>query len=309
MKLARKDVLGLQDMSAQEINTILETTEGMKQILSRPIPKVPALRGKTVCTLFYEASTRTRTSFEGAARALSADTMSVAVAASSVTKGESLKDTILTLSALGASAFVVRHPMGGAPHLAAKYTKAHVINAGDGCHEHPTQGLLDLFTIKEHKGGIEGLKIAIVGDILHSRVARSDLWGFTKLGASVCLCGPSTLMPVEIDRAGVRVCYRIEEAIEGADVVYTLRLQLERQTSGLFPSILEYSRLFGMNTDRLQLAAPGAIVMHPGPINRGIEISSELADSERTVLLDQVTNGVAVRMAILYLLLGGELES
>ncbi|NCO34077.1 MAG: aspartate carbamoyltransferase [Armatimonadetes bacterium CG2_30_59_28] len=303
--LHRKDLLGLQETSVEEIQLILDTAEGMKQILSRPIPKVPTLRGKTVCTLFYEASTRTRTSFEGAAKALGADTMSLTVAASSVTKGETLKDTILTVSSLGPHAIVMRHKMSGSPHFAAKYTKAHVINAGDGCHEHPTQGLLDLFTVREKKGRVEGLQIAIIGDILHSRVARSDIWGYTKMGASVRLCGPSTLMPVEIEKTGVTVCRRIEEAIEGVDVVYMLRIQLERQQAGLFPSVLEYARLFGMNPKRLELAAPEAIVMHPGPINRGIEISAEMADSDRTVILDQVTNGLAVRMAVLYLLLGG----
>jgi len=305
--LRRKDLLGLQDLSVEEIQLILDTAENMKQILTRPIPKVPTLRGKTVCTLFYEPSTRTRTSFEGAAKALGADTMSLAVATSSVVKGESLKDTILTMSSLGPNAIIIRHRMSGAAHFAAKYTKAHVINAGDGCHEHPTQGLLDLFTIREKKGRIADLHIAIIGDILHSRVARSAIWGYTKMGAHVRLCGPSTLMPVEVEKTGVKVFHRIEEAIEGVDVVYMLRIQLERQQSGLFPSVLEYSRLFGMNSERLNLAAPDAIVMHPGPINRGIEISAELADSERTVILDQVTNGVAVRMAVLLLLLGGEL--
>jgi aspartate carbamoyltransferase catalytic subunit len=305
--LRRKDLLGLQDLSVEEIQLILDTAENMKQILTRPIPKVPTLRGKTVCTLFYEPSTRTRTSFEGAAKALGADTMSLAVATSSVVKGESLKDTILTMSSLGPNAIIIRHRMSGAAHFAAKYTKAHVINAGDGCHEHPTQGLLDLFTIREKKGRIADLHIAIIGDILHSRVARSAIWGYTKMGAHVRLCGPSTLMPVEVEKTGVKVFHRIEEAIEGVDVVYMLRIQLERQQRGLFPSVLEYSRLFGMNSERLNLAAPDAIVMHPGPINRGIEISAELADSERTVILDQVTNGVAVRMAVLLLLLGGEL--
>ncbi len=299
-------------MSAEEMQTILETADSMKQVLQRPIKKVPALRGKSVCTLFYEASTRTRTSFETAAKILSADTTTIATTTSSIIKGESFKDTLLTLSAMEMNCFVIRHSMAGAPHFAARLTKAHVINGGDGMHEHPTQGLLDMFTIRERKGRLEGLKVAIVGDILHSRVARSDLWGLTKMGASVTVCGPPTLMPPGMEAAGalppVRVTYNLREAIEDADVVYVLRIQLERMKVALFPSIREYAQLFGMNSEKLKWAKPDALVMHPGPMNRGIEISAELADSDRSLVIDQVTNGVAVRMAILYLLMGGEGE-
>ncbi|MCS6859084.1 MAG: aspartate carbamoyltransferase catalytic subunit, partial [Abditibacteriales bacterium] len=305
-------ILDLQSMSAEEIQTILDTAEAMKQVLQRPIKKVPALRGKSVCTLFYEASTRTRTSFETAAKILSADTTTIATTTSSIIKGESFKDTLLTLSAMAVNCFVIRHSMAGAPHFAARLTKAHVINGGDGMHEHPTQGLLDLFTIRERKGRLEGLKVVIVGDILHSRVARSNIWGLTKMGASVTVCGPPTLLPPEMGKCealpSVQVTYNLREALEDADVVYVLRIQLERMKVALFPSIREYARLFGMNSEKLQWAKPDALVMHPGPMNRGIEISAELADSDRALVLSQVMNGVAVRMAILYLLMGGEGE-
>ncbi len=320
MRLNRKDILGLQEMSAEEIQTILDTATSMKEVLARPIKKVPALRGKSVCTLFYEASTRTRTSFETAAKILSADTTTIATTTSSIIKGESFKDTLWTLNAIRMDCFVIRHSMAGAPHFAARLVKAHVINGGDGMHEHPTQGLLDMFTIRERKGRLEGLKVAIVGDILHSRVARSDIWGLTKMGASVTVCGPPTLLPPEIGKLGnweigklealppVQVTHDLREAIEDADVVYVLRIQLERMNVALFPSIREYAQLFGMNSEKLKWAKPDALVMHPGPMNRGIEISAELADSDRSLVLDQVTNGVAVRMAILYLLMGGEGE-
>jgi aspartate carbamoyltransferase catalytic subunit len=288
---------------------VLDTAVSMKEILARPLRKVPTLRGRMVCTLFYEASTRTRTSFETAAKVLSADVTSVSTQASSVIKGESFKDTLQTLAATGVDCFVIRHHMAGAPHYAAQIVKGPVINGGDGMHEHPTQGLLDLFTIRERLGDLQGRKIAIIGDILHSRVARSNTWGFTQMGAQVALCGPRTMMPPNVEELGVRdlvsVTSDLCDAIEGADVVYVLRIQLERQKAALFPSVREYAHLFGLNSEKLKCARPDALVMHPGPMNRGIEISAELADSERAVILDQVQNGVAVRMAILYLLLGG----
>jgi aspartate carbamoyltransferase catalytic subunit len=306
MKLQRKHILGLQEMSAAEIELALETAARFKEVLARPIRKVPALRGKTVCTLFFEPSTRTRASFEMAAKILSADTTSLTVAASSVTKGETLKDTVLTMQAMGVDCFVIRHPSSGAPEAATHWVRGSVINAGDGCHEHPTQGLLDLLTIREHKNGIEGLNVAIVGDLLHSRVARSGLWGLLKLGAHVTLCGPETLLPREFENYGARLESDCDRAVEGADVVMMLRLQNERMDGVYLPSVREYAALYGMNARRLQRAKPDAIVMHPGPINRGVEIAGDIADSERSVILQQVTNGVAVRMALLYLLLGGE---
>jgi aspartate carbamoyltransferase catalytic subunit len=304
-------------MSADEIQLILDTAASMKDVLARPIKKVPALRGKSVCTLFYEASTRTRTSFETAAKILSADTTTIATTTSSIIKGESFKDTLLTVDAMGVDCFVIRHSMAGAPHFAARLVQANVVNGGDGMHEHPTQGLLDLFTIRERKGRLEGLNVALIGDILHSRVARSDIWGLTKMGASVTVCAPPTLMPPEMGKWGneemgklppVQVTHNLREAVEDADVVYVLRIQLERMKVALFPSIREYAQLFGMNSEKLKWAKPDALVMHPGPMNRGIEISAELADSDCSLVVDQVTNGVAVRMAILYLLLGGEGE-
>lgn len=303
MRLNRKDIIALQDLSAEEINVCLDTAESMRDVLKRPVPKVPALQGKRVVSLFYEPSTRTRTSFEAAAKALSADVVNITTSASSIVKGETLKDTIHNLQAIGMDALIMRHPMGGAPNWAARVFSGSVLNAGDGMHEHPSQGLLDLLTLRRHKGRIEGLKIAIVGDIKHSRVARSDAWGMTKLGAEVRFVGPPTLMPVEVEKMGVKVLSDLREGIEGVDVVYMLRIQLERQQGGLFPSIREYVELYGMNSERMKWAAPDAILMHPGPVNRGIELSSELIDSDRAVILDQVTNGVAVRMALLFLLL------
>lgn len=305
MGLSGKDLIGLRNVPAEEIKLILDTAAPMKEIIKRQIKKVPTLRGRTVVTVFYEASTRTRTSFELAAKYLSADTVSVAAATSSVSKGESLKDTARTIAAMGADVVVLRHPMAGAAELLARTVNASVINAGDGAHEHPTQALLDLFTVKEKKGRLEGLKIAIIGDILHSRVARSDIWGYTRMGAEVRLAGPATLMPPGIEKMGARVYNSPEEALEGADVVNVLRIQLERQQQGLFPGLREYGRLFCINRERLELAAPDVLVMHPGPMNRGVEISPDVADGLQSVINEQVTNGVAVRMALLYLLTGG----
>jgi len=292
-------------MTAAEIGLILDTAESYKEILSRPVKKVPILRGKSVCTLFYENSTRTRCSFEIAAKIMSADTTTVSTGGSSIQKGESLKDTLLTLEAMGMDLFVIRHGASGAPHFAAQVVKSSVVNAGDGMHEHPTQGLLDMLTIRENKSEIKGLNVLIVGDIMHSRVARSNLWGLSKMGAEVRLCGPSTLLPAEVEKLPVKVFTDLDAAIEGADVVNVLRIQLERMDRGFFPSIREYSTLFGINKSRLRRAKRDVLVMHPGPMNRGIEITPEVADGEFAVITDQVTNGVAVRMALLYLLLGG----
>lgn len=306
MNLARQSILELQPMPADQIGLILDTAEYFRGILERPIKKVPVLRGKSVCTLFYEASTRTRTSFEIAAKTLSADTSSIAVAASSVTKGESLKDTALTIAAMGVDAFVIRHQASGAPHKVAEWTGLPVINAGDGQHEHPTQGLLDMLTIRRHKGDWKGLKVAIVGDIRHSRVARSDMWGLTRMGAEVWLCGPKPLLPPVTDHWPARVTSNIDEALDGADVVNVLRIQMERQEQGLFPTTREYHQRYGITVERLKRCQHDVMVMHPGPMNRGIEISSEVADSDGAVIEEQVTNGVAVRMALLYLVLGGD---
>lgn len=293
-------------MPADQIGLILDTAEYFRGILERPIKKVPVLRGKSVCTLFYEASTRTRTSFEIAAKTLSADTSSIAVAASSVTKGESLKDTALTIAAMGVDAFVIRHQASGAPHNVAKWTGLPVINAGDGQHEHPTQGLLDMLTIRRHKGDWKGLKVAIVGDIRHSRVARSDMWGLTRMGAEVWLCGPKPLLPPVTDHWPARVTTNIDEALDGADVVNVLRIQMERQDQGLFPTTREYHQRYGITAERLKRCQDDVMVMHPGPMNRGVEISADVADADYAVIEEQVTNGVAVRMALLYLVLGGE---
>lgn len=306
MKLRRKHILGLQEMDADEITLALDTASRFKEVLARPIRKVPALRGKTVCTLFFEPSTRTRASFEMAAKILSADTTSLTVAASSVSKGETLKDTILTMQAMGVDCFVIRHPHSGAPQSATKWVQGHVLNAGDGCHEHPTQGLLDLLTIREHKGEIKGLNVTIIGDLLHSRVARSGLWGLLRLGANVTLCGPQTLLPREFALHGARLESDCDRAVEDADVVMTLRLQNERMNGVFLPGVREFASLYGINSGRMKRAKPDAILMHPGPINRGVEISDEMADSAQSVILEQVTNGVAVRMALLYLLLGSE---
>jgi aspartate carbamoyltransferase catalytic subunit len=305
IKLERKDVLGLQDMSQSEIQLILDTADSMKEILARPVKKVPTLRGKTICTLFYEPSTRTRTSFEMAAKALSADVSSINTAVSAVVKGESFKDTLLTLQAMGIDLFIIRHQAGGAPHYAARTVKGHVINAGDGMHEHPSQGLLDMLTIRDVKGKLDGLIITIVGDIFHSRVARSNVWGLAKMGATIRLVGPKPLLPMDVEKLPVEVYTDIDAAIEGADVVNVLRVQLERMNSGFFPSVREYAKLFGINKERLRRAKPDVTLMHPGPMNRGVEITPDVADGEFAVITDQVTNGVAIRMALLYLLLGG----
>ncbi|MFH1136599.1 MAG: aspartate carbamoyltransferase catalytic subunit [Pseudomonadota bacterium] len=306
MQFRRKDLTGLEDVSAGEIEYILDTAESFKEISQRDIKKVPTLRGKSVILFFYEPSTRTRTSFDVAAKRLSADTFSLAASGSSLVKGETLLDTARNLEAMNPDAIVIRHSSSGAPHLLARTVKAAVINAGDGAHEHPSQALLDMLTMREVKGRLKGLKVAIVGDITHSRVARSNLIGLGKMGAEVRVAGPPTMIPPGIqEEYGARVFFRPEPALEGADVVMMLRIQLERQKGRLFPGVREYSRLFGLNPERLALADPEAVVMHPGPINRGVEIDPAVADGPRSVILDQVTNGVAVRMALLYLLIGG----
>lgn len=304
----RKHLLGIRDLSAGEITHLLDTAETFRDVSRREIKKVPALRGRTVINLFFESSTRTRTSFEIAAKRLSADAINISVSTSSVSKGETLLDTARNLEAMAPDCIVVRHSMAGAPHQLARMCHAPIVNAGDGAHEHPTQALLDALTIREHKGRVEGLKVAIIGDILHSRVARSNIHLLTKLGAEVRVAGPGTLVPgefAELVESGLRVEPRIEDAIDGADVVMILRIQRERQDSAFFPSMREYAVHYGLHPNHLERAAPEAIVMHPGPINRGIEISSEVADGNRSLILDQVTNGVAVRMAVLYLLARG----
>lgn len=303
--LAQKDVLSLREMSPHDMIAVLDQAQEMKEVLSRPIKKVPTLRGKSVVTMFFENSTRTRMSFEMAAKTLSADVTGFAASTSSVSKGESLKDTILTISAMSADVFIIRHPASGSAHFVSQQTGARVINAGDGTHEHPTQGLLDLLTIRQHKNRIEGLTVAIVGDITHSRVARSNIWGLTKLGAKVRLIAPETLLPMEIRQLPVDVFHDIRAGLRGVDVVNVLRIQLERQEAGLFPSTREYAQRFGVNKNVLKEAKPDVLVMHPGPMNRGVEITPDVADGEFSVVTEQVTNGVAVRMALLYLLLGG----
>ena len=309
MPLERKDLLDLDDFSSEEIMLLLETTSAMTEVLSRSIRRVPTLRGKTIVNMFYEASTRTRSSFELAAKNLSADLVNVSASQSSVDKGESLVDTVRTLQALGADMIVMRHWEAGAPYLAASWLSASVINAGDGWHAHPSQALLDLYTVRERIGSIAGLKLVIVGDILHSRVARSNLWGFGKLGAHVVLCGPPTLLSPDIlgitgNMPWVSVTYDLDEAIVDADVVMMLRLQRERMADGLLPSLREYSARYGLTRQRMRRARPNALIMHPGPMNQGVEISPDLAYGEQAVIEEQVTNGVAVRMAIFYLLAG-----
>ncbi len=307
--LNRKDLLGLKDLSLEEIKLILNTARSMKEVAARPIPKVPTLLGKHIVTLFYEPSTRTRTSFNMAAKILSANITNVAVASSSVVKGENLIDTVKNLEVMGVDAIIMRHGMAGAPHLAAANMKASVINAGDGFNEHPTQGLLDIFTMQEKKGKLKGKKVIIVGDISHSRVARSNIWGLTKLGAKVVVVGPPTMIPKDIEQMKVKVSYNLDQEIEDADFINMLRIQRERQENGLFPSIEEYHKLYGLNKERMKKAKKDVVVMHPGPINRGVEITSEVADGPYNVILDQVTNGVAVRAALLFLLLGGKNDS
>jgi aspartate carbamoyltransferase catalytic subunit len=299
-----KDLVALESLSAEQITAILDTAEPFKEVSERPIKKVPALRGKTIVNLFFEASTRTRISFEFAEKRLSADTVNVQSAGSSVVKGETLVDTARNLEAMRIDMVVIRHGSSGAAQFLAKRIRSNVINAGDGTHEHPTQGLLDLLTLRDRFGRIAGLKVCIVGDVLHSRVARSNIWGLTKLGAEVAVCGPATLMPARVTDLGVRVFRRIEEAIEWADALNVLRLQLERMTAGFIPSLREYNRVFGVTSERLSRARE-MVILHPGPMNRGVEIDSDVADGLQSVILPQVTNGVAVRMAVLYLLAGG----
>lgn len=306
MQLKKKDLLGIKELSADEINLILETAESFIEVSTREIKKVPTLRGKTVINLFFEASTRTRTSFEIAGKRLSADTINISASTSSVVKGETLIDTARNLEAMNPDVIVVRHSAAGAPHLLARLVKQSIINAGDGAHEHPTQALLDMMTVKMKKGNLSGLRIAIIGDIMHSRVARSNIHGFKKMGADVVVAGPATMMPRDICKMGIGVHCRIEDAIKDADVIMMLRVQLERQQQNIFPSLREYSNYFCLNSHNIRHAREDVLVMHPGPINRGVEISPDIADGPYSVILDQVTNGVAVRMAILYLLSGGK---
>ena len=304
MNFKRKDLLGIEDLSPEEIIFILDTTKSFREILERPIKMVPTLRGKTVANLFFEPSTRTRLSFELAEKRLNADALSFSSVGSSVAKGETLLDTAKNILAMKVDCFVLRHVSPGAPHLLARELDVSVINAGDGAHEHPTQALLDLYTIRERKGRIKGLKMAIVGDITNSRVARSNIWGMGKLGAEVRVCGPPTLIPPDIEKMGVKVSYSPEEALEGVDVIMMLRIQKERQKGSLPPSLNEYREFFSLTEERLDLAREDVLVMHPGPVNRGVELPARIADGGKSIILDQVTNGVAVRMAILYLLLG-----
>ncbi|MFV1987055.1 MAG: aspartate carbamoyltransferase catalytic subunit [Gemmatimonadota bacterium] len=303
-----KDLIGLEGLDRDQILAILDTAEPFKEISDRQIKKVPILRGQTIVNLFYEASTRTRISFEFAEKRLSADTVNISSSGSSVSKGETLVDTARNLEAMRINMVVVRHGSSGAAKFLADRIPSNVINAGDGQHEHPTQALLDLLTIRDRFGAVEGRRVCLVGDILHSRVARSNIWGLLKCGAEVAVCGPRTLIPSGIEDLGVRVLARVEEAIEWCDVLYVLRLQLERMAGGYVPSLREYNRVFGVSSRRLRSASDDMIVMHPGPVNRGVEIDSDVADGERSVILPQVTNGVAVRMAVLYLLAGGQPE-
>lgn len=322
MPLNSKDLLGIEDLSVEQIQLILDTAESFREISTRPIKKVPTLRGKTIINLFFEASTRTRTSFEIAAKRLSADTINISASTSSVVKGETLHDTALNLQAMSPDVIVIRHSSSGAPHQLARTCSASIVNAGDGAHEHPTQALLDAMTILDHKKSIRGLKVAIIGDITHSRVARSNCLLLGKMGAHIAVCGPPTLLPPEFEKTlcfarldggktrgettgSLRVTFQMDEALRDADVVMMLRIQLERQQEAFFPSVREYFRYYGLSADRMKAAKPDAIIMHPGPINRGVEIASDVADGPYSVILNQVTSGVAVRMAVLYLLTGG----
>lgn len=302
----RKDLLDIESLTPEEITTVLETAKAFKAVGERAIKKVPALRGKTVVNLFIEPSTRTRISFELAAIRLSADVINFTAEASSLKKGETLKDTARNLEALNADTIIIRHSATGAPHFLSRFLKGSVVNAGDGAHEHPTQALLDTFTIREKRGRIAGLNVTILGDILYSRVARSNIWALLKLGANVTLCGPSTLVPKVFEQLGCNVTYNVEEAIRDADIINLLRIQHERQRQTMFPSIGEYTNLFGLTKARLERTKPDVLIMHPGPINRGVEIDSEIADCGRSVILEQVTNGLAVRMAVLFLVNGGK---
>lgn len=300
-----KDLLSMKQLSPDDIELILDTADSLKEISRRDVKKVPTLRGKSIIHFFYEPSTRTRISFEIAAKRLSADTISISASTSSMVKGETLIDTAKNLEAMNPDLIVIRHSSSGAPHLLAKVVSAGVINAGDGINEHPTQALLDLYTIREKKGRIAGLKVVIIGDIAHSRVARSNIIGLTKMGAEVTVSGPPTIMPLEIESLGVKVVHNPEEAIKGKDVIMLLRIQLERQSKVLFPGLREYASFFGINSTIMKKAKKDAIIMHPGPINRGVELTSDVADGSQSVILDQVANGVAIRMALLYLLIGG----
>ncbi len=306
--LGHRHLLGLQGLTAEEITLILDTARAFAEVSTRTIKKVPALRGKTVVNFFMEPSTRTRSSFEIAEKRLSADTLNFSPSTSSVVKGESLLDTARNLEAMAPDMIVIRHQASGAPHFLARHCRSNIINAGDGSHEHPTQGLLDAFTIREKKGRIRGLRVAIIGDLMHSRVLRSNLFLLKTMGADVVVCAPPTLIPAELERFGVAVTFRIDEAVEGADVVMMLRIQRERQTGGSFPTAREYYNLYGLTTERVARARKDVIIMHPGPMNRGVEIDSAVADGPTSVILEQVTNGVAVRMAVLYLLAGGTLD-
>ena len=309
MALKQKDFLGLYNVEGEDINQILTTAESMKEIFTRTVKKVPTLRGKTIVNLFFEPSTRTKSSFDLAAKRLSADVMSISKSTSSVAKGESLLDTAKTMEVMGADVVVIRHSAPGAAEFLANNVEASVLNAGDGAHAHPTQGLLDLYTMKSYKGSFEDMKVLIIGDITHSRVARSNIQGLLELGAEVRVTGPATLIPREIEKMGVKVYKDLDEALKGVDVVNILRIQLERQESGLFPSIREYREIYGMNAERLERIGKKAMIMHPGPMNRGIEIESSVADSSQSVITEQVKNGVAIRMALLYLLAGREIDN
>lgn len=308
MELKHKDLLEIKGLGREEINLILDTAESFKEVTGRDIKKVPTLRGKTVVNLFFEPSTRTRTSFELAAKRLSADVINFSVSSSSMSKGETLLDTARNIEAMRSDFIVIRHSASGAPHILARHLKSSVINAGDGFHEHPTQALLDMYTIREKKGRIEGLKVAVIGDIAHSRVARSNIYGLTRLGAEVRLVSPPTLIPMDIENLGVSIFYTLKEALSGVDVIMVLRLQIERQGKNYFPTLREYAQLYCLTEDRVRHAKEDAMIMHPGPINRGVEISPGVADGLSSVILDQVTNGLAVRMAVLYLLSGGKGE-
>ncbi|KJS83732.1 MAG: aspartate carbamoyltransferase [Peptococcaceae bacterium BICA1-8] len=306
MGIKSKDLISLSDLSVEEIKEIFINAKAMKEIIRREIKKVPTLRGKAIINLFYENSTRTRSSFELAGKYMGADVINISASTSSVAKGESLWDTARTIERMGADVVIMRHPASGAHHILAKAIKARVINAGDGTHEHPTQALLDMFTMLEHLGTLSGKKIAIIGDVLHSRVARSNILGLNALGAEVWVCGPPTLLPAKVEKLGVKVTWDMKKALAGADVVMVLRIQLERQKKGLFPSTREYAKLYGLNQEKLKLAQENALVMHPGPMNRGIEITAEVAESSQSVIEEQVTNGVAIRMALLYAMGGGK---
>ncbi|MBI3318422.1 MAG: aspartate carbamoyltransferase catalytic subunit [Candidatus Omnitrophica bacterium] len=301
----KKDFLGLEELTQEELQLLIAQAKAFQEVSLRPIKKVPALRGRTVVLCFLEPSTRTRASFELAAKRLSADILQIQPSSSSLVKGETILDTARNIEAMQVDILVIRHSTSGIPALVARSIQSSVINAGDGSHEHPTQGLVDLFTIQEKKGRIAGLNVLIVGDILHSRVARSDFWGLSKLGAQVTLCGPPTLVPAQMEALGAKISYRLEESLPQADVVIALRLQMERQQEKFIPSLREYSRLYGIDLEKLEKAKPDLLIMHPGPVNRGVELSPEVADGPRSVILEQVTNGIAARMAVLYLVAGG----